>query len=202
MLDEGIYVKKDPVAATQYFAHAANMGYPAAALDYAAKVGLGEGTAQNYEGAGNLCHTAGLDPQNQVSRYALGYACTVRGIAGKLLRETLPQGAFRPGTGEALIEFSPSTSQMRVRSTPKVGRGEMATGSNIRRPLVDAQEEIDKAWRDALAQVPKPDAAQLGSQTIEMPLDVDMTLEVGRAPAEDLTLRPLLQSGDVHRTMN
>jgi hypothetical protein len=28
--------------------------------------------------------------------------------------------------------------------------------------------------------VPKPNAAQLDSQAIELPLDVDMTLEVGR----------------------
>jgi TPR repeat protein len=44
MLDEGICVKKDPVAATDFFARAADLGDKSAALDYATKVGLGTGT--------------------------------------------------------------------------------------------------------------------------------------------------------------
>ena|ERR1700678_3041513 len=197
MLDEGICVHRDAVEATQLYSRAADMGDQDAALDYAVKIGLGEGISQSYESAGNICHTAGLDPQNQLSRYALGYACTVGGVAGKQLRETLPRGAFRPG-GTAVVEFNPASAAMTIRSTPKVGFGDAPTGSNMRRPMVDAQQVIDKAWRDALAAVPKPDAAQLGGRTIQLPLDVDMTLEAGRNAAQNaLDFAPLI-NGDVH----
>lgn len=202
MLDEGICVQKDPLEATQYFAHATDMGDQAAALDYAAKVGLGEGIAQSYVDAGNICHTAGLDPQNQLSRYALGYACTVRGIAGKLLRETLPKGAFRPHSGSALVEFNPGSAVMQVRSTPEVGRSEESTGSNMRHPLVDARQVIEQAWTDALAQVPKPDPAKLGNQAIELSLDVDMTLEAGRVYTSDSSLYRPLYNGETNKMIH
>lgn len=185
MLDEGLCVKKDPVAATQYFAHAADLGNRSARLDYAAKVGLGEGTGQSYEVAGDTCRTAGLDPQAKLSHYSLGYACTVLGVAGRLLRETLPQGAFLPGTGTALVEFNPvSAQEISIRATPKVGRSDRSTASYVTHPLVDAQKEIKKAWRDALAAVPKPDAARLDSEIVELAIDVDMTLEASREAAQ------------------
>jgi len=43
-----------------------------------------------------------------MTSYSLGFACTVRGVAGKLLRENLPTGAFRPMTGAvALVDSRP-----------------------------------------------------------------------------------------------
>lgn len=180
MLDEGICVQKNPVAAAHFLARAADLGDHDAALDYAAKVGLGEGADQSYDRAGELCRAAGIDAQARLSRYSLGYACTVRSVAGQLLRETLPRGAFRPSSGVALVEFTPASAQLRIRTTPQVGLSDAPTGSNLRTPVVNAQQEIEKAWRDAIAAVPKPNAAQLDSQAIELPLDVDMTLEVGR----------------------
>jgi hypothetical protein len=180
MLDEGLCVKQDSVAAAQYFERAADLGNKNAKLDYAAKVGLGEGSAQSYEIAGDICRSAGFDPQTRLSQYSLGYACTVLAVAGKHLRETLPTGAFVPGRGPALIDFSPASADIEVRATPQVGRGEAATGSIISRPLIDAQQEIKKAWRYALVQVPKPDATRLENRTVELSLDVDMTLEADR----------------------
>jgi hypothetical protein len=179
MLDEGICVQKDQLAATEYFARAADLGDQSAALDYAAKVGLGEGVEQSYERAGILCRAAGLDPRATLSAYALGYACTLRAVAGELLRETLPKGAFQSGISVAMVEFSPAKPELQVHSTPRVGLEEAHTGSNVRNPLIDARQEIEKAWRSALALVPKPDASRLDVQSIELPLDVDMTLEVG-----------------------
>jgi TPR repeat protein len=179
MLDEGLCVKKDAAAATPYFARAVDLGNRSAKLDYAAKVGLREGTEQSYEIAGDTCRSAGFDPQAKLSHYSLGYACTVLGVADKLLRETLPERAFLPGSA-ALVEFTPASAEMRIRSTPQVGRGDASTGSIVRRPLVDAEQVIKKAWRDALAAVPKPDATRLDNQTVELSLDVDMTLETDR----------------------
>lgn len=199
MLDEGICVQKDPVTAAQYFDHATSMGDKDAGLDHAAKIGLGVGTEQSYERAGDICRIAGIDREGRMSRYALGYSCTVLGVAGRLLRETLPKGAFRPG-GPVLVEFSPASAEMQIRSTPPVGLADAPTGSNMRTPLVDAHQVIQKAWRDALAAVPKPDAAQLGSQDIELSLDVDMTLEAGRNAAQDTQGFRGLLNGDVQGT--
>jgi hypothetical protein len=184
MLDEGICVLPDPIAAAQYFSRAAEMGDHNAALDYAAKVGSDEGSEQHYERAGSLCRSAGLDPQGKLSSYSLGYACTLSSVAGKLLRESLPLGAFLTGGGPALVEFIPASGQMRVHSTPQVGLGNAAIGFHMRRPLVNAQQEIDQAWRNAISAVPKPDAARLDNQPVELPLDVDTTLEAGRKAAQ------------------
>lgn len=42
MLDEGICVQKDPSSATAFFARSADLGDRSAAMDYAAKIGLGD----------------------------------------------------------------------------------------------------------------------------------------------------------------
>lgn len=202
MLEEGICVHKDEAAAVRYLSHAAELGEQNAGIDYASKFGLGEQETQSYERAGMLCREAGIDPKSHVNTYALGYACTVSDLAAELLRESLPKGAFRPNSGQLLVAFTPGTSQLHIKSTPHVGVDDTHTGSNLRTPLIDASAEVQKAWRNAVSQAPKPDTAQLGSDSIELPLDVDMTLEVGRDAAQnpaDLNFGPLMQGGDVHR---
>jgi hypothetical protein len=83
-------------------------------------------------------------------------------------------------------EYGGSGSLLRTRRrSGQVALGEAPTGSNLRSPLVNAQQEIEKAWRNAVAAVPKVDAAQLGDQAIELSLDVDLTLEVGRESPRD-----------------
>lgn len=179
MLDEGICVKQDLETAAHYFAHGALLGDRDAALDYATKVGLGEGADQNYERAGQICRDAGVDPQNRLSAYALGYACTLRGVAGRMLRERLPADAFHPG-GTLLVDFKPASAAMSIRTIPQVEREEASTGSNLRRPKVDGRRVIEDAWQSASSVVPKPDAARLVDQPVELSLDVDMTLETAR----------------------
>lgn len=181
MLDEGICVQKNPTAAAHFFARASDLGDKDAELDYGAKVGLGTGAAQDYERAGDLCRDAGLDPQAHLSRYSLGYACTVSSVAAKLLRETLPKNAFYGIKPVVLVDFSPGSAEMQIRATPHVRLGEAVTGSNMRIPLVNVPQEVAKAWRNAVAAVPKPDAAQLENQAVQLALDVDTTLEGGRA---------------------
>jgi hypothetical protein len=197
MLDEGICVNRDPLAAAQFFERSTELGDANAALDYAAKIGLGEGTQQDYQRAGDACHKAGIDPKGQVSFYSLGYACTVRGVAGRLLRETLPKGAFHIPTAPATVEFRPSTAEMRIRSAPEAERAEARTGSMVRAALVDTRQVIEKAWRDALAAVPKPDAANLSADVVSLPLDVDMTIEVGRDAKPDALGAGRLLQGDI-----
>ena len=95
MLDEGICVKTNPVAAAHFYERAAGLGDKAAALDYARPKSVWALAALGiYERAGDLCHDAGLNPEGKLSRYSLGYVCTVRAVAGKLLRTSLPRGAF------------------------------------------------------------------------------------------------------------
>jgi hypothetical protein len=200
MLDEGICVQRNPVAAAHFYERAAGLGDKTAALDYAAKVGLGVGAAQSYERAGDLCHDAGLDPEARLSRYSLGYVCTVRAVAGKLLRTNLPRGAFQGSPPAVLIDFTPANAEMHVRTMPHVKQMDAPTGSNLRVPLVNAQQEIERAWRSAVDGVPKPDAAQLDNQVIQVSLDVDMTLEGGReGTRENTNAQPFrsLQPGDI-----
>jgi hypothetical protein len=69
----------------------------------------------------------------------------------------------------------------------------------MRRQLVDAPHAIEDAWQSALTVLPKPDAAQLLNQSVELSLDVDTTLEDG-GKASDKTQNPwmrTLQPGDV-----
>jgi hypothetical protein len=205
MLDEGICVKQDRVEASRHFARGASLGDRSAALEYATKVGLGEGTEQGYERAGEICRSAGFDIQSRLSSYALGYACTLRGVASRLLRERLPKGAFRPNTGDLVIDFNPGSAAMSIRSTPQVGReAEAAIGYSVRKALVDAPRAIEDAWQSAVSVAPKPDATRLANQSVELSLDVDMTLEDWRKSGQqaDSTheLR-VLQPGDVRSLM-
>ena len=199
MLDEGVCVVKDRVAAANYFSHAADLGYKPATLNYAAKLGLGEGAEQSYQRAGLVCRTGGLDPRAAYSTYSLGYACTLSALAGELLRTSLPKGAFRPNSGTLVVSFMPASAQMTIKSTPSVGMAEAGTGSNLRSALIDARQEINKAWRDALATAPKPDSAHLDDQAIELAIDVDMTLEVGREALTHIDSRNVgtLSRGDL-----
>jgi hypothetical protein len=178
MLNEGVCVKQDSASAADYFKRSLELGDRASALDYGTKIGLGEGAQQSYEHAGEVCRTGGLDAEGKLSTYSLGYACTVRGVAGMLLRENVPKGAFTSGV--ALVQFTPQGAAMEIRSTPHVGREDPETGSNVNRPLVDARTEIDKAWKNALGSVPKPDQAKLDNKAIDLPLDVEMTIEPGK----------------------
>jgi hypothetical protein len=203
LLDEGVCVHDDPVAAAHYFARAAELGNRDAVLDFAAKVGLGEGTEQDYQRAGELCRAAGIDPQSRFSNYSLGYACTLRGVAGKLLRKTLPGGAFKPISGAAVgVEFTPASGQMRILSTPHVGTADTQTGSYVSHPLINAPQEIDKAWREAVAAAPKPETARLDNQPLELSLDVDTTLALQRQDGQARNKQPFqaLFEGDVHGT--
>jgi hypothetical protein len=184
MLDEGICVKQDIEGATHFFARAADLGDHSSLLEYAEKVGLGEGTEQSYEQAGQTCRSAGLDPQARMSAYALGYACTVRGVAGRLLRERLPAHAFQPDSGELLVDFNPAKAQMSIRAIPRVERDDPPLGSTLRRPRVDARRAIEEAWQNAVSTVPTPDSAQLVNQAIQLSLDVDMTLEDARRTSD------------------
>jgi hypothetical protein len=200
MLDEGICVERDPQLAANFFARAAELGQRAAVLDYAAKVGLGVGTAQDYARAGELCRAGGVDSRKQLSAAALGYACTVAGVAGRLLRERLPAGAFTPVAGAAVkVEFTPGSGALQITGIPAVGRSDPTTGSYIRQPVIDANEEIDKAWREALQMVPVPAAARTETHAAALSIDVDMTLEQGheKLPAGLQRLVP----GEVHPTV-
>jgi hypothetical protein len=201
LLDEGVCLQPDPQTAAHFFARAAELGDRNGALDFATKVGLGEGVDQDYQRAGDLCRAAGVDPKSQLSSYALGYACTVRGVAGKLLRQALPTGAFKPTAGAAaLLEFKPVSREMRILATPHVVTGDPPTGSMRGRPLVDAQKEIDKAWRRALAGVPPPDATRLGNQGVALSVDLDMTLELERKASVPAELQQPLYREDVRST--
>jgi len=183
MLDEGVCVKQDSAGATAYFKRALDLGDRASGLDFGTKIGLGQGAEQNYELAGEACRAGGLDAERKHSAYSLGYACTVRGVAGMLLRESLPTGSFTGGVAQ--VQFIPQGAAMHIRSVPKIGRAEVQTGTNIRRPLIDGAAAIEIAWNAALAQVPKPDQTKLDGDAIDLPLDVEMTIESGQNAKRD-----------------
>lgn len=205
MLDEGLCVKKDSVVATAFYAHAAGLGEQAAELDYGAKIGLGEGIAQDYAGAGSQCRAAGLDPQKQLSDYALGYVCTVRAVTGRLLRESLPANTFlKPADARARLEFNPMAGQMFVRAATPVTEGEPSVGSRMALPLVNIKKEVEKAWRKALQAAAKPDTGRLENQLVEVVLDLDLTLEQSSNAARrqvSADIRPLQTWDVLHSSM-
>lgn len=178
MLDEGVCVKQDGAGATAYFKRALELGDRASALDFGTNIGLGRGVEQSYEQAGETCRAGGLDVERKLSAYSLGYACTVRGVAGTLLRENLPTGSFSGGAPQ--VRFVPQAAAMQIRSIPNIGRAEAQTGTNVGRPLIDGAAAIEKAWKEALARVPKPDQTRLDGQAIDLPLDVETTIERGK----------------------
>ena len=180
MLSEGLCVKMDTTAAADYFEHASTLGYSRGKLEYASMIGMGIGAAQDYERAGDICRQAGVDSQAQVSLYTLGYACTVRSVAGRVMREAIPKNAFKLGADPALVEFTPASAQLTITSIPPVRTGEPSLGSHVAAPLLDANREISRAWKEAQAQVPKPDATMLATQSIAPSMDLDLTLEAGR----------------------
>ncbi len=198
MLAEGVCIEPDVAAATAYFSHAAAQGLPAAEIDYGVQVGLGAGVEQSYERAGDLCQKGGLERQGGgASLYSLGYACTVRGLASRRLRETLPSGAILPGRA-ARVSFNPASGRMEIRSNPRVASvPDTTTGTFVQRPLIDAASAIAKAWREAMSAVPKPDAALLENAGTELSLDLDMTLENGNARSAHLLPNSTLMPGDI-----
>ena len=178
MLDAGACVQQDLEAAGKFFERASALGNRDSSVDYATKVGLGEGFEQSYERAGEICHKAGLDPQERLSDYSLGYACTLSGAAGRFLRERLPAHAFRPDGGPVLVEFNPASAEVSIRQIPEVVReSEPLTGSRIKKGRVDPRRAIDDAWERAVNTVPKPEASRLTNQVAKLSLDVDMALD-------------------------
>jgi hypothetical protein len=205
MLDEGLCVERNSAMATKFFAHAADMGGQAAQLDYAAKVGLGEGTAQDYANAGSQCRTAGIDPEKHVSDYSLGFVCTMRGLTSRLLRESLPADAFQiPAGAHARLEFNPANGQLFVRAATRVTMTEPTVSSRIGMPLVNIQQVVEKAWHKALAKAPKPDATRLEDHLVEVILDLDMTMEQSTNAAQRRSpddIQPLQTWDVLHSSM-
>ncbi len=77
-----------------------------------------------------------------------------------------------------LVEINLAGSSLSIREVPKVTVvTEARTGKIVRKPMVDAQSEIERAWKNALAAAPKPDAQRLQSQIAKLSLDVDPALE-------------------------
>jgi hypothetical protein len=137
MLDEGVCVKQDSAGATAYFKRAFELGDRSSALDFGTKIGLGQGVEQSYEHAGETCRAGGLDAEGKPSTYSFGYACTVGGVAGTLLRESLPTGSF--SSHAAQMQFVAQGAAMQIRSMPAVARAHAVTGSNFGRPLIDGK---------------------------------------------------------------
>lgn len=192
MADEGICVQHDAKAAADFLAFATAAGDRDAALEYAALVGLGTGVTQSYAQAAQLCEAAGV-AQDSVSNDALGYACTIAGLTAKLLRQSLPAGALRAGPQEAQVQFDMAQGRMQIRATPPVQLGEPAIGSQIAHPLVDLPAALRSAWDQAADRVPRPEVSQAAHGSVELPIDLDMTLEVaarGGKPADNKLLLP------------
>jgi len=202
MLDEGVCVPIDHAAAAKYYARAAELGDRNAVLETAALTGLGQGVGQSYERAGEICRQGGIDPQERYSLYELGYACTLRAVAGRQVRQNLPPRSLRLPADAAQIAFHASSAELEILSLPSAAlAAEPATGSHMRDRRSDLRQAITEAWTTAMHHVPGPDAARLDAQPIELPVDVDTSLEAGpqgneRGGVADFHQR--LTPGDLH----
>ena len=202
MLAEGICVDQDDVSAAKFYLRSAELGDLRAPLDRAAYVGLGVSTVQSYPEAGELCRKAGVDPGTKVSSAELGYVCTLRGLASRIVRQTIPPNALRVPAEPVRIAFHPRSGVIDIVSMPHVLAAPLSPiGSNLRRPLVDLGAAVQDAWRRATEKAPKPADDVLDDQIIEVALDVDLALEAG-APAADRSTSaapgPILHVGDLH----
>lgn len=186
MLDEGICVDANAVTAGQFYARAADLGEQRAALEHAARVGLGDGTLPDYAQAGALCRAAGLGtglPAEQ--EYSLGYACTLSVLAARNVRTALPPNALRAHPEPVQLRFAPASGQISILSTPAVLRETDApTGSHSRKPRVDIEQVVNDAWKHAVSLAPQPDAARLAGASMVLALDVDLVLEQGALAAD------------------
>ena len=197
MADEGLCVEQDAPEAARFFERAALLGHIEARYEQAAAVGMGEGFEQSYEKAGEICRAAGADPERRLSNYSLGYSCTLRALVGRGLRLTLPNDALPRPTRPAVVEFQPNSRDVRIDSIPTVNKEtESATGSRIRKPIVDLRQMIDDAWRTAIKTAPPPDPSRLEDKRIELTVDLDTTFEAGvgmlkNADATDHPMRRL-----------
>ena len=180
MLYEGICVEADRDMAARYFRRSAELGVAAARVEHATDLGLGREASQSYEEAAIGCREGGATTDTTHSTYTVGYACTVGGLAGRLLRHTLPPEALR-GPKEALrVEFTPASGEIRIIDQPKVALElNPALGTRRRRPLVDLPQAVADAWSKALQAAPKPDPARLDPAPLTLVIDVDLDLESG-----------------------
>jgi hypothetical protein len=197
MVDEGVCTRGDGASATPYFARAAALGFHPAALDQAVQTGLGEGVVQSYARAGELCQMGGLPVPAGTSAYALGYICTVRGVASRLLRRSLVQDS-----GTVRLSFNPASGALRIESAPRVSSAQTHTGTYLRTPQTEGRRVVELTWRRALSAVPKPDAAQLPDEAFDVTLDLDETIELAlRRPAvEDDATRIAILPADIQVT--
>jgi hypothetical protein len=103
---------------------------------------------------------------------------------------------------QVAVEFTPASGQMRVIGNSHVGTADARTGSTMSHPMIDAREQADRAWRTALNTAPKPEAARLDSQPLQLSIDVDMTLASQRQDGEAQNKQPFqsLFKGDIHGT--
>jgi hypothetical protein len=141
-------------------------------------VGLGHGGGQDYERAGVICRGAGLDPQGRVPNYTLGYACTLAGLSGRTMRMMLTESVFQHSTAPLVVDVSPPRRDVTIVSAPPVAKeAESATGSHVRRPVINLQQKLEEAWRAAIKTAPQPDPSRLQEGAVRLSIDVDMALE-------------------------
>lgn len=186
MLDDGGCVEVDREAAARYFAAAASLGDPQAALEQAASVGMGgAGAKPDLAAAGALCRAAGLDKSGKYSDYALGYVCTVRREASRNTRLALSPGDIALAGAKANVQFNASSKSVRVLSTPSViVRDDEVTGSMIRRSRVNLPNVVETGIEHAVEALKAVDKDKLSDQPVELVLDLDMSLRINSGDVE------------------
>jgi hypothetical protein len=185
MQDEGGCVDVNREAASHYFEAAATLGDAQSMIEFAGNVGLGIGTSPNYERAGALCRSAGMDKNGKFTDYALGYVCTARAEAGHYARLGLSPGDIAAAGATAHVQFRAADGSVRVLSAPHIlSREEASTGSRIRRPRVNVDDLVEDAVRKAVSHMPKADTARLGTDAVDLVLDLDMSVRINPGDAE------------------
>lgn len=187
MLDEGICVQADPALSYRFFERSEKLGSRTAAFEEAAQIGQGMGSGAGYERAGEVCRLSGADADHRLDNYSLGYVCTLAVLAGRSMRLTLSEGVFLHPSEPIVILVDPARSDPSIVSAPPVAKErEAATGSRLRRPVINLEEKLAEAWKSARASAPRPDTSALRSgASVSLPIDVNMVLELALAVARD-----------------
>jgi len=194
LYDEGACVKQDNETAATLLLQAAKAGHADARLRVAVKVGLGEGTQQDYALAGSLLRGAELPVKvdGEVNDYTLGYAFTaLRTMQHDFLYPKVL--ADQRVIGSAEIKFDSKGANFEYGSFRRSANSDQPpVGTRVDKARASMAEAFTLAGTTALSRMKKPDPAQLTAARVSERLSFgpnESELNMRAAPGSDYSVR-------------
>lgn len=193
LYDEGACVKQDSTTAAQLLLQAAKAGHAEARLRVAVKVGLGDGTDQDYALAGSLLRGAELPVKvdGEVNDYTLGYAFTaLRAMQRDFLYPKALADQRVIGTAE--VKFATKDASFEYGSFRRSANSDQPpVGTRVDKARAPMSEAFNLAGMSALSRMKKPDASQLTAARVSERLSFgpnESELSLRATPGSDYTV--------------